>query len=126
MNRLIAVSTLLVCASLLARAQAGAVSMEAVQPDAIQSYLQSLVNNHTIAGAVTLVSTKDHTIYLKAVGFRDLSAKAPMPTDALFWIASTSKPMTATALMMLVDEGKVNVDDPVEKYLPEFKGSWSA
>ena len=47
-----------------------------------------------------------------------------MKTDALFWIASMSKPMTATALMMLVDEGKVKLDDPVEKYLPEFKGQW--
>ncbi len=45
-----------------------------------------------------------------------------MPTNAMFWIASTSKPMTATAVMMLVDEGKVNLDDPVEKYLPEFHG----
>jgi CubicO group peptidase (beta-lactamase class C family) len=45
-----------------------------------------------------------------------------MPANAMFWIASVSKPMTATALMMLVDEGKVNLDDPVEKYLPEFKG----
>ena len=47
-----------------------------------------------------------------------------MPPDALFWIASMSKSITATALMMLVDEGKVKVDDPVEKYLPEFKGEW--
>ena len=54
----------------------------------------------------------------------DIAAKKPMKTDALFWIASQSKAMTATALMMLVDEGKVNVDDPVEKYLPEFKGQW--
>jgi CubicO group peptidase (beta-lactamase class C family) len=45
-----------------------------------------------------------------------------MPPNAMFWIASTSKPMTATALMMLVDEGKVRLDDPVEKYLPEFHG----
>ena len=45
-----------------------------------------------------------------------------MPPDAIFWIASTSKPMTVTAFMMLVDEGKVSVDDPVEKYLPEFHG----
>ena len=45
-----------------------------------------------------------------------------MASDDLFWIASTTKPMTATALMMLVDEGKVSVEDPVEKYLPEFKG----
>ena len=45
-----------------------------------------------------------------------------MPADAMFWIASTSKPMTVTAFMMLVDEGKVSLDDPVEKYLPEFHG----
>lgn len=97
-------------------------SRDGVQADAIQSYLQPLVDNHTIAGAVTLVATKDGTAYLQAAGFRDLSAKAPMTRDALFWIASTSKPMTATALMMLVDEGKVSLNDPVEKYLPEFKG----
>ena len=45
-----------------------------------------------------------------------------MQTDSMFWIASQSKPITAAALMMLVDEGKVSVDDPVEKYLPEFRG----
>ena len=45
-----------------------------------------------------------------------------MKTDSLFWIASVSKPITATAFMMLVDEGKINLDDPVQKYLPEFKG----
>ena len=49
-----------------------------------------------------------------------------MSPDALFWIASMSKGMTAAALMMLVDEGKVNVDDPVEKYLPEFHGQMVA
>ena len=49
-----------------------------------------------------------------------------MRTDCLFWIASMSKPMTATALMMLVDEGKVKLDDPVEKYLPEFQGQMVA
>ena len=59
---------------------------------------------------------------LEAVGYADVAAKKPMRTDALFWIASQSKPITATALMMLVDEGKVRLDDPVEKYLPEFKG----
>lgn len=100
--------------------QSGAPS-DGAHEDAIQAYLQPLVSNHTLAGAVTLISSKDKTIYQKAVGFRDLSAQLPMKTGDLFWIASTSKPMTATALMMLVDEGKVNVDDPVEKYLPEFK-----
>jgi len=92
------------------------------QPDAIHSYLQPLIENGTLAGAVTLVASKDRIVYLKAAGFRDLKAGVPMTTNDLFWIASTTKPMTATALMMLVDEGKVSLNDPVEKYLPEFKG----
>ncbi len=87
-----------------------------------ENYLNPLVKDRTLAGAVVLVSDKDHSVYAKAVGYRDLAAKAPMATNDLFWIASTSKPMTVTAFMMLVDEGKINVNDPVEKYLPEFKG----
>jgi CubicO group peptidase (beta-lactamase class C family) len=117
-----AVSALLIAVSLLASAQSPVVSSASAQPDAIHSYLQPLADNHTIAGAVTLVANKERIVYLETVGYRDLSAKAPMPANAMFWIASTSKPMTATALMMLVDEGKVNLDDPVEKYLPEFHG----
>jgi CubicO group peptidase (beta-lactamase class C family) len=99
-----------------------AAAAEGVEMDVIQSYMQPLVNNGTMAGTVTLVATKDGTVYLKATGYRDLDARSPMPTDAMFWIASVSKPLTATALMMLVDEGKIKLDYPVEKYLPEFKG----
>src|ERR1700689_4865212 len=88
----------------------------------LASKLQHFVDSHTLAGAVTLVATKDKILDLSAVGYADVAAKKPMTTDALFWIASMSKPITATALMMLVDEGKVNVDDPVEKYLPGLKG----
>ena len=84
--------------------------------------LQPFVDSHTLAGAVTLVASRDKVLGLEAVGYADVAAKRPMRTDCLFWIASMSKPITATALMMLVDEGKVNVDEPVEKYLPEFKG----
>lgn len=69
-----------------------------------------------------LVATKDRVLTLETVGYSDLATKKPMAPDNLFWIASMTKPMTATAFMMLVDEGKVNVEDPVEKYLPEFKG----
>jgi CubicO group peptidase (beta-lactamase class C family) len=92
------------------------------RPDAIRSYLQPLIDNHTIAGAVTLVATRDRILYLQSAGYRDLSERAGMPVNAMFWIASTSKPMTVTAFMMLVDEGKVSLNDPVEKYLPEFHG----
>ncbi len=84
--------------------------------------LQPFVDRHTLAGAVTLVATKDKVLDVETVGFADIEANKPMPPDAIFWIASQSKPITATAFMMLVDEGKVKVDDPVEKYLPEFKG----
>jgi CubicO group peptidase (beta-lactamase class C family) len=75
-----------------------------------------------MAGAVTLVADKDKILCLEAVGYADLAAKQPMRTDCLFWIASQSKPITAAALMILVDEGKLKLDDPVEKYLPEFRG----
>jgi CubicO group peptidase (beta-lactamase class C family) len=88
--------------------------------------LQSAVDSHTLAGAVLLVADKDRTLSLETVGYADVAAHKSMQADNLFWIASQSKPITATALMMLVDEGKVKLDDPVDKYLPEFKGVWLA
>ena len=88
----------------------------------IAASLQPFVDSHTLAGAVTLVASPDKILSLGAVGSADIGGKVPMRTDNLFWIASMNKPMTATALMMLVDEGKVGLDDPVEKYLPEFRG----
>lgn len=87
----------------------------------IASRLQPFVDHHTLAGAVVLVATKDKVLDVETVGYADIAADKPMRAENLFWIASQSKAMTAAALMMLVDEGKVNVDDPVEKYLPEFK-----
>jgi CubicO group peptidase (beta-lactamase class C family) len=95
-------------------------------PSAIAAALQPFVDNHSLAGAVTLVATKDKVLDVEAVGFADIAARKPMKADALFWIASQSKPMTAAAFMLLVDEGKVSLDDPVEKYLPEFKGQMLA
>jgi CubicO group peptidase (beta-lactamase class C family) len=88
----------------------------------IASALQPFIDRHALAGAVTLVADKDAILRLEAVGFADVRSGNPMRPDTLFWIASQSKPMTAAGLMMLVDEGKVRLDDPVEKYLPEFKG----
>jgi CubicO group peptidase (beta-lactamase class C family) len=84
--------------------------------------VQPFVERQELAGAVMLVADKDRVLTVEAVGWADITAKKPMQTDSLFWIASQSKPITTAALMLLVDEGKVNVDDPVEKYLPEFRG----
>ncbi|MFO0877711.1 MAG: serine hydrolase domain-containing protein [Gemmataceae bacterium] len=97
-----------------------AVAVEAPASE-IQSALQPFVDRGSLAGAVVLVSDKERTLAVEAVGFADVGGKRPMKPDALFWIASQSKPITAAALMILVDEGKVKLDDPVTKYLPEFK-----
>ena len=86
--------------------------------DAVAGY----VERGELAGAVMLVATPDEVLSLSAVGSADIAAGTPMSPDALFWIASQSKPITAAAVMMLVDEGRVRLDDPVETYLPEFKG----
>jgi CubicO group peptidase (beta-lactamase class C family) len=99
---------------------------EAAQPKPasgdLATVLQASVDKHLVAGAVGLVADKDKVLELAAAGYASLGAKTPMRTQDLFWLASMTKSITATALMMLVDEGKVNIADPVEKYLPEFKG----
>jgi CubicO group peptidase (beta-lactamase class C family) len=88
--------------------------------------LEPFVKDGSLAGAVVLVADKDRTLLTGAAGYADVAARVPLKTDALFWIASQSKPITAAALMILVDEGKVRLDDPVAKYLPEFKDVWVA
>jgi CubicO group peptidase (beta-lactamase class C family) len=86
--------------------------------------LRPFVERGELAGAVALVADKDRVLAREAVGFADVAARAPMSADALFWIASQTKPITAAALMILVDEGKVKLDDPVSAYLPEFADVW--
>jgi CubicO group peptidase (beta-lactamase class C family)/ubiquinone/menaquinone biosynthesis C-methylase UbiE len=88
---------------------------------AISDRLRQYVATHEIAGAVTLVATPDRIIHFDEIGNADLDRSQPMRTDSIFWIASMSKPILATLVLMLQDEGLLSVDDPVEKYLPEFK-----
>ena len=95
-------------------------SLPAAEPG-VSIALQPFVESGSLAGAVTVVANKDKVLSLETVGFMDVGAKQAMKTDSLFWIASMSKPITGTALMLLVDEGQVKLDDPIEKYLPEFK-----
>lgn len=92
----------------------------------VASELEPFVDNHTLAGAVTLVASRDRILAVEAIGWADIAARKPMRADTLFWIASMSKPMTTAALMTLVDEGKIRIDDPVERYLPEFRNEWMA
>jgi CubicO group peptidase (beta-lactamase class C family) len=96
------------------------------QPPAkeLTAALQPYVEKHALAGAVVLVADKDRVLALETVGHSDVEAKTLMGKDAIVWIASMSKPIAAALLMLLVDDGKLKLDDPVEKYLPEFKGVW--
>jgi CubicO group peptidase (beta-lactamase class C family) len=88
----------------------------------IVAALQPYVDRHELAGAVTLVANHEKVLSIDCAGWADIEKQLPMKPDSLFWIASQSKSMTCAAVMMLVDEGKLSLDDPVEKYLPEFKG----
>ncbi len=101
-----------------------AAAADAAKWDGVTKRMQAFVNNSTIAGSVTLVATRDQVVNVQAVGFADLAAKTPMRADHLFWIASMTKPITGACVLMLQDEGKLSVDDAVEKHLPEFKGQW--
>src|SRR5213082_1464136 len=86
----------------------------------IGAAMQEMIARNEIAGAVTVVVKKDKVLHLESTGFADIAAKRPMTPDTLFWIALMTKPITGTAILMLQDEGKLNVADPVAKYLPEF------
>jgi CubicO group peptidase (beta-lactamase class C family) len=89
---------------------------------AINERLEKSIAAKEIAGAVTLVATPDRILHLGTTGNASLSPAEPMRPDSIFWIASMSKPILGTLMLMLQDEGRLSVDDPVEKYLPEFKG----
>jgi CubicO group peptidase (beta-lactamase class C family) len=120
-HRFLGLTCLLLLAASLAPLAGRAEQPSSDHSGPIAAKLQPFVDHHTLAGAVLLVATKDKVVDVETVGYADIATAKPMRPDNLFWIASQSKAMTAAALMILVDEGKVNVDDPVEKYLPEFK-----
>lgn len=83
--------------------------------------MQEFVTAGKTAGVVTLVARHGHVASLDAVGYQDLESKTPMRTDTIFRLASVTKPVTCAGIMILVDEGRVSLIDPAEKYLPEFK-----
>jgi CubicO group peptidase (beta-lactamase class C family) len=115
------ISTFIACGVTLTIGAGAQESEGNYQPGALAKSLQPFIDNHTLAGAVMVVASKDKVLATETVGSADIAAKKPMQADDLFWIASMTKAMTSTALMMLVDEGKLRLNDPVEKYLPQFR-----
>jgi CubicO group peptidase (beta-lactamase class C family) len=105
----------------LADAQAESVGMSPERLKRIDAFLQKSVDKKDIPGAVAIICRNGKIIYQKAFGSADNAANRAMKTDDIFRIASMSKAITATAVMMLWEEGLFQLDDPISKYIPEFK-----
>lgn len=87
----------------------------------ITQFFQSEVDKGSIPGAVLVVARNGKTVYRQAIGYQDREKKTPMKADAIFRIFSMTKPVATVAVMMLAEEGKIDVMAPVAQYLPEFK-----
>jgi CubicO group peptidase (beta-lactamase class C family) len=87
----------------------------------IAPWYQAQVDAGALAGAVVAVARDGKLAYLQAIGTYDRAGKNPLTPDAIFWIASMTKPVTSVAAMMLVEEGKLDLTAPVSEYLPIFK-----
>jgi CubicO group peptidase (beta-lactamase class C family) len=127
--RALCAATLFICASVASlRADpvlplAGApedVGLSSSQLARIEAVTLKYVESGTVPGAVMLVARRGKIAWYKTMGFRDRAAKEPMRPDSIFRIYSMTKPIVSVAAMMLVEEGRMQISDPVSKYLPEI------
>ncbi|SRR5579871_576527 len=95
--------------------------MSAERLNRIDKILQQYVNDKFINGAVAIVYRNGKLAYYKAIGYDDVEKKTPLQKDEIFRIASQTKAITSVAVMMLYEQGKIMLDDPISKYIPEFK-----
>ena len=114
---------LLALAQDIPAAKPESVGLSSDRLERIATVVQHDIDDKRIAGAVTLVVRHGKMAWFKAQGMADREAEKSMPTDAMFRICSMTNPITSFAVMMLYEEGKFLLDDPVSKYLPEFKNS---
>ena len=98
---------------------AAVVSMQRLQQ--LPDFMTQLVDEGRVAGGVTIFACDGKILSFEAVGFADRENRLPMKKDTIFRIASMSKPITAVAVLKLVDDGKLKLDDPLHKYIPSFK-----
>ena len=90
--------------------------------DSIPARMHELIVANEVPGVVTVVATRDSVLRMDAQGWADPEHKSLMRVDSIFWIASMSKPITAAAVLMLMEEGKLSLDDSIAKYIPELAG----
>ena len=98
------------------------VGLSAERLDRISSTAQRFVDEQQLAGAVTMVARRGKVAHFETHGLMDLEARKPMTKDTIFRIYSMTKPVAAVAVMMLCEEGKLELDTPASVYLPEFRG----
>jgi CubicO group peptidase (beta-lactamase class C family) len=101
----------------------GSVNLSSERVQKLDQMLEQAVQNGEVPGLVALIAKDGKIIYHSAKGLSDVESKKQMEKDAIFRIASQSKAITATAVMILWEEGKFRLDDPISKYIPEFKNS---
>jgi CubicO group peptidase (beta-lactamase class C family) len=118
---IVAVSGITLAAGSIPAAKPEEVGLSTDRLKRIGEAVQRHIDARDVAGVVTLVARKGRIAHFEARGMMDLEAKKPMPKDGLFRLASMSKPITGVAIMMLVEEGKVRLSDPVSRFIPEFK-----
>lgn len=112
--RLAAAVLLLLLSSPWARAQDKA---------AIASFIERAVAEQRVPGAVVMVAQRGRIVFEMAAGYADLEKRREMRIDDIFMLASSSKPFAAATVLTLIDQGRLGLDDPVSKYLPQFKGA---
>lgn len=112
---------LLLVASFGASSPLFAEGLDPKRLEAVSAAMKSAVDEGKLAGIVTLVAQDGEVELFEAYGHRDLENQSPLQKDSIFRIYSMTKPIAGTALMILWDEGKFKLDDPVAKYIPEFK-----
>lgn len=96
------------------------VSGASAQSVPVKDLLRPYVESGELPGVVTVIATKDKVLQINALGLADVETKQPMTENTVFWMASQTKPVTAVAVMMLVEEGKLSLDEPITTYLPEL------
>jgi CubicO group peptidase (beta-lactamase class C family) len=124
MRRLIFCSCVLVTTVLAASLPTGKPEQSGMSTDRLKrlsAAMRGYIDRGEIAGTVTLVARHGRVVHLEAQGLMDIDAKTPMRADTLFRIASMTKPITSVAVMMLLEEGRFLLGDPVSKFIPEFK-----
>ena len=109
----------LAAATVMSKAEDVGMSSERLKR--IHPMIQAHVDAKDFSGAVTVVARKGKVVHFEAHGLADVEANKPMQTDTLFRLASMTKPLTAVSMLMLVEEGRLVISDPVSKFIPEYK-----